>query len=826
MRPLSLLRILFFITLLLRFSAAHSEAGVGHLGGVHYAEAENTLTASGWVASGQPNVFITNIIVEIDGRQAYRGRMQLAERPDVVQVTGRQDWLLSGFRVSFPRPDSLQGGTHAVHARARLSNGSEFTLAATPEAASLTLPARNVPGRAARLAMLLALALPLAALLGARRANAALHRRTATESTTFEKRCFSWSLLLSFCLLVVTGATGSSLTLLFGHSPLASHDAKPWLGTPQPIRSDEWEVITPMAISQGSHVPAFPVINQNWGSDGHNMLVVGMTGVPVAHFSAIAKPATWGFFFLDLRRALAWYWWLPFFGCLFALWLVFLRFFDLEWKISAGLAAAFAFSPYAVAFSGWPAYAALFPLAGLLFAQGILQSQRLAPTLIHGALLGISIGGFALTLYPAWQISLGYALLPLGLAWCWSQRRQLQFGRHQWLGILAALVITFAILGSWLDDAMDAVQAIRNTVYPGSRVFEVGGDIDPWFFIKGLMSLQTMYRPTQLMDPSDAGSFVFLPLALLVAGVLAFRAEQRTRAMGAVLALYMLAVTGYMFAGSTPLLARWSLWGAVTSYRLDLALGLSQVLFMGWIFSRPRAVAPPPAWLEPLGWAVGLSTVVWGLHLHRLVPSMISSELLEPVKWLSLLAWGGLSYWIVTRRHLRATAVFCLWMLAASLPFNPLGRAITGVAIDQDLIRGLERAALEHRRAEVAVIDERTWSLVLPMAGQQVTNSVFYHPPEAFWARMDPEHKAASIYNRYQRLFFKLQALDNPEHFAIHSPRLDEVTLTMDPYRFDFRKLGAKVLLSPRGHEAELAKNDSLEYVQAKDPWVIFRIKN
>ena len=33
-----------------------------------------------------------------------------------------------------------------------------------------------------------------------------------------------------------------------------------------------------------------------------------LTGVPVAHASALAKPATWGFFAFDLRRALAWAW--------------------------------------------------------------------------------------------------------------------------------------------------------------------------------------------------------------------------------------------------------------------------------------------------------------------------------------------------------------------------------------------------------------------------------------------------------------------------------------------------------------------------------------
>lgn len=75
------------------------------------------------------------------------------------------------------------------------------------------------------------------------------------------------------------------------------------------------------------------------------MLVVGMTGVPVAHISAVAKPATWGFFLFDLRQALAWYWWFPFFWLPDRSVVGFFALFDLNWKISAGLATSFAFAP-------------------------------------------------------------------------------------------------------------------------------------------------------------------------------------------------------------------------------------------------------------------------------------------------------------------------------------------------------------------------------------------------------------------------------------------------------------------------------------------------
>lgn len=818
---------IIFLAIVFFTPSAHSEAGRGYLDSAIYSKSDHSLTVSGWVASERQNIFATNIMVDMDGTQIYHGRMLRSERADVAENTGRQDWLASGFQVTIQLPNSIEGGVHNIHAMARFSNGQEITLPAASSANKITLPTRNAPSIFIKVAILLALTTPLAALLLSSKIQSCIARWRSIQSAIFGKYLFGAALFFSFCTLVASGSSGSSLALLFDNSHIAAHDAKPWLGKTQGIRSDEWEVITPMAISQKNHHPKFPIVNSNWGSDGHNMLVVGMTGVPVAHISALAKPATWGFFIFDLRQALAWYWWFPFFSCLTALWLVFLRFFNLDWKISAGLATSFAFAPYSVVFSGWPAYTAFFPLASLLFAQIIVQKQKLISSIAYGALLGISFSGFALVLYPAWQISLAYIFLPFGVAWYWTQRQQLYFCMRQWVGIFTALCVFACILGCWWLDAREAIQAIQNTVYPGQRVLEAGGDIDPWFFIKGFLSLQTMYRPTPLMDPSDAGSFIFMPLALAVAGVLVFKSHQKTRLLGVVLAIYILAVTTYMFSGLNATIARWSLWGAVTSYRLDLALGLAQILLMGWIFSGTMVTGSVVApWLRWIAIFTGGATLVWGGFLYQLIPENIANDLLEPLRWLTLLASGVLAYWVVTRHYVHATILFCIWMLAISLPFNPLGQAPNRITVDNTLAQGIERTMADGAHGEIAVIDERTWSLMLPIAGHHVTNSVFYHPPTVFWEKIDPAGEHATIYNRYQRLFFRLQTLPEVPHYAIHSPRLDEVVLSMDPQYFNFRKLGAKALLSPSVYKDALSKNTSIEYLEGTAQWLIFRIKN
>ncbi len=134
---------------------------------------------------------------------------------------------------------------------------------------------------------------------------------------------------------IYSGFSGSSMRLAMKDSPLLVHDAKPWQGDARFIRSDEWNILIQMAIGQVNAPKKFSVINSNVGIDGNNMLIIGMTGVPVSHVSSLAKPATWGFWILDMRSALAWHWWLPFFGCFLALWALMIRFFRLNWRIAS-----------------------------------------------------------------------------------------------------------------------------------------------------------------------------------------------------------------------------------------------------------------------------------------------------------------------------------------------------------------------------------------------------------------------------------------------------------------------------------------------------------
>ncbi|QNP49952.1 hypothetical protein H9K75_08900 [Diaphorobacter aerolatus] len=124
-------------------------------------------------------------------------------------------------------------------------------------------------------------------------------------------------------------------------------------------------------------------------------------------------------------------------------------------------------------------------------------------------------------------------------------------------------------------------------------------------------------------------------------------------------------------------------------------------------------------------------------------------------------------------------------------------------------------------------MNEDLWVSALPISGVGVVNGFFYDPPLRFWRDLDPEGKLEAVYNRYQFMQIKLASeLMAPGDFQISSPRMDAVTLSVQPERFDFRKLHANFVLANLQDAALLKGNAHLELVQTDGAnWTLFRVR-
>ncbi|HWQ27109.1 MAG TPA: hypothetical protein VN367_10080 [Chlorobaculum sp.] len=636
-------------------------------------------------------------------------------------------------------------------------------------------------------------------------------------------------LLCSFFGLVAFGVSGSSMKTTIDNSTFIRHDLVSLIGKSRGIRGDEASVNTPMAIGQYNHTPRFPVVNTHIGPEGQNMLVIGLSGMPVSHFSALSKPATWGFFFLDLRQALSWYWWFPVFGCLLSLWGVLNLVFPGRWRLMLALSAAFTFSPYAVAWSFWPAYAVFFPSVSLLIVLFSLKQRSLLRLLPLSVLLGLSLAGFVLVLYPPWQVTLGYLFLFFFVGVVIRDR--LYAGVTLWHGLMIAIAVVTAglILYSWWHDARFAVNAMLQTVYPGQRLMVPGGDVEPFSLVKGVSNIITLHKSFHYSNASEMASFVYVIIPLLLSVAAALFSARRADPLAICLMLFVMTVFIYQYVGIPAALAKLSLWGRSTTTRADLALGLAQICLIAFsLTGREGSVHERFPFLSnrlfqyamPVLWSGFLLFLFWRLTL-RFEPIHGNMFLMVWIVVTIYIALTGLSSWyLLTGRSRSFVIVYCFLTFSISLPFNPLIRAPGIFALKPGF------QPVNDGGGRVLVMDNSaSQAMMLMAAGQPVLNGVHYYPQAILWHRLDPSGSKETVYNRYQHLCFDDGRFPDASAFRIENPNIDVVRVIVDGSGFDFRSLPADAVVVPDPTASALARNSTLSLGSSNYGWRTYRVR-
>ena len=801
-RRFTFLQLLLLLVVALLARTATAAQPAGHVDALVYTPTSQQLHIQGWAwdaSNGQP---ASSLRVTVGGQQLVVDALHRVERPDVRAALGMSA-LHAGFSASLALPTALPEGVHAVEIAAVWPNGTALQLPMS-QAGQVRVQADGPPARHWILLALVAgwivlASTPRLGAWGLRAGGWVAHR----------PQWVGLALVVLFGLLVAAGVTGSSWPLLAqgAESALVQFQgSQAHVFAPRYIRADEWGILTTNALAQWNHHPPFPVVNTNLGPEGQNMGVIGMTGTPIAQWAAVARPATWGYFFLPLRQAMAWHWQFPFFACLFALWKALGLLQPARPGFNLVLAVTFCVAPYAAGWSLWPLYAAFFPLALFVAFAALTQARHLGSALPWGAAMGVLLAGWVLVLYPPWQVTVGTFVALLALGWTADHRDRLQWRWGQWLGLALALLLAGALLASWWLDTSDAVARMQATVYPGGRTALQGADIRnaPWWALRGYLNTEALtfglggnaqaLAPSVNVNQSEISSYILLPLPVLLLAL--WRSTQPLHNRWALRACLVFAAFWlvFRFVGVPLWLAKATLWSHVTAIRLDLAMGLACTALLALVW----ADAPPshnPALSERVMRHRLVSTAVAlaGVGLVALEFSWMPQGLLLADSALfrgaMVLAVGWGSWWVMRGRLRPAAGLLLLLSLVASLGFNPWSRAPRAV----QLTPAVAALASEQGRLQRTLVigNDAKASVTLVAAGVPVVNAVLYYPHPELWKNMGLTDSDWDEVNRYQHLIFSLEPMPPTEPpFKAHGD-MDLVRVSIDPQRFDFASTGA-----------------------------------
>ena len=807
------LLILIFI-LCIGISQAYAQISPGMSGVIEsavYDGQTRQVTAQGWALAGKDGSAPPDLLLHVRGSTVPVQEIKWIEREDLSAVNpmmAGQKGLGFAFHVQLPR--ALPSGSHVLRVDAVFPDGANASLQSLSGAETMI----KVEGVLTRHIWLAGVVLLVAVLIQ----RLAIRFRHRTSIPWLRGWVVPVAMVGAFLALVAVGVSGSSFGVMLNdpvsRSLWAVEGSQGRLFKLRGIRGDEGRVLMPNVLAQIHHRPPFPVVNRNIGPDGQNMGVIGMTGVPVAQWAALARPATWGYFVLPMRQAMAWQWQLPFWGCFLALWCVLNLLRPDRRGLNLALSGAFCIAPYAAAWSNWPLYATMFPLLAFLAFSKLITTREFYRVALLSLILGWLLACWVLVLYPPWLVIVGSAMGFVGLGWAMERREQLHFGWLQAGGLLLAGLVALSLLGSWWIDTRDAISLIQATEYPGARGTLTGGDVNWWWHLRGYHNAETVASLAgPVTNQSEVSSYFYLPLLWAALAVMNWRSLAGRRYALLACFLFVLCYWIFSFFGVPAWLAKYTLWGHMPTGRMEVGMGLVGI----FILTLSTGPYVRSGWRNSFGWPFLVAAASAGLIALAIVNT--PDVLLPGRDWLLTITMAGsgalICWWILRGREGAGVAMLVTVHLIATLHFNPIVRAPLSVALDEGHRIYINAPAEEgHLHRTLVIGDGGTGALAFAAVGLPVVNGVLYYPHADFWRRMGLPESDWKIVNRYQHLAIELSdRVDAENGYRVFSPVLDQVHLQINPGVFDFSKSGAERVVTLAADAAALKGNSSLRWL-------------
>ncbi|MCI6287280.1 MAG: hypothetical protein MR727_00940 [Lentisphaeria bacterium] len=633
-----------------------------------------------------------------------------------------------------------------------------------------------------------------------------------------------------FILLTALGINGSSLGWLKNYP--GSRDVmelcgeRKLAGIYRGIRCDEFlNHGTPNALSQYAARPQFPRYNHYNGLSERDLSVLHDTGVPIRHFVTLARPACWGFFFLDLCRALAWYWLFPLFAGMLGIFFLLNTVFPQNPKLNYLFSLLLVISPEFAAWSFWPAG----QLAGLCFAAGaglqLLRTDDARKRWLWAAVVFYGMIWAVMTLYVPRIYTAAWLLGMLTLAVMMQENlfRKLK-ETSVWLPLLTAAAGAGAFILCWESGAAEAVHALLATTYPGQRRCS-GGTMGLWTLVKGWLAPLTVYKTGYSNQCELQGP---LTLALPLAGWIFFRLKTLKRDwLLWSLVLFTVWSIWYQLIGFPDWLAALTLWDRCNPPRCGQALEFAMTLGILWYWLR----CPEMPNQRRAVWIAAGSAAVLGLLLLD-IPLEFRQGLTGIYPAWYLAAWGiiiVLLYALLSWTLLRKSVWFLLLFALVHLPgavFNPV--CIAPERIENKLAALVQNTPGQKHHGRFLFMGEKNFNAVAAyLAGNRVLNGYFLDPdPEMVRLLAGLTECPEKDFNRMSNYDFVLtENMPDNAKLILENTGTDHLRLLV-PVQFDFRKLPVDFLGVLKSDSAKLNGNSSIRRIKQGGEMDFFQVQH
>lgn len=816
----------------------------------------------GWAISENVNDPVISIEIYFDDLLIAKTNQIDQIREDVARAFDNAQWAKSGWHITQKLPISLASKKYTPSAEAITRQGQRFKLNKSSLLSEVTIAEAFAPNL--RQKALKALPFMLIALFAIAYSGfiLALNRGFLLRKYVKPQIELLITIWLVFACFVAAKVHGSQINLLFERvapqntaitdnaalpvsistlSKLFGADAGRLINnipdeflfiTPRQIRSDEWLVETPYAISQANHIPAFPIINTNLGIQGQNMLIAAtQRGVPVWHIAILGRPATWGYLLFGIEHGLAWAWWFPLFACFSALLLFFNLLLGEAWRLAVIGSTWFCGSAFVMAWSLWPAYVVFFPaILAYCFYHVLISPHRSVPHhILLGVFMGLCLAGYVLVLYPPWQIATGYLFTFIVIGLIIRDRSHLpkHIGIHILTTFSFTIIVASVLLLFFYIDAREAISTMTQTVYPGQRVGLTGGTYPFWRLLAGNFNFVTLYNDSiKSSNQSQIASFIHLFPAIFIVIALQPRLWKIIGPVAWSVILYLIMILVYDFWGFPKWFTELTLLGRMQPTRDDIGIGLGSIILCVYFIARMNSSNyfhkyKNRSYKFAVAFAIitmsGM-TFINGVINIRLMPdiAVTPGTLLLVIGVISILCFAIFT----TNKSLLTLMVFLICIIP-TISFNPISIGVPNYE-QLELAQQIKHVMTQSNPQtdwwasygeDQHPVDANLPSVLIQTLGGKTLTGTFWYPQMNFWQYIEPNDQRSKIYNRYSQVYFVPPQNQAITEITLSNPLTDITQVNIHPLNSGLKAIGLRYFVARPDQVAQIVSNPSIRLI-------------
>ncbi len=633
--------------------------------------------------------------------------------------------------------------------------------------------------------------------------------------------------LIGFFTLVLFEIHGSSFGMW--DEILGGKAHQSLLGIARPIRSDEWNVLTPLSLSQ--YFSSFAYFSPIPRASLTDMFAV--YGTPVWNILIIFRPFQIGYLFLSQAKGLSFFW----MGRLIALLLVSFEMGMLitgkDKILSLSYALLLTFSPvlqwwFAV---NYIAEIFIFGQLAVLAIYYYMNTRNYRKRFVLSLLFAFAVCGYAFALYPAWQIPCGYVFLFLALWLIWDNHENFFHSKKDLILIALSFLLVGISIGYFFSMSASTIEIVRNTIYPGSRQFYGGCGLEGLrmlsdYIVSPLLPLNydITLIPSNINLCEAARIYDFFPVPLILYFIMNFIEKKHDKLLNLLFVLYVL-LGIYFIVGFPPFLSKITLLSQTTQ-RIIIAFGLLNLLML----FRSMALFKDGSSNEYISKILNNNLLLIPISIFISLLVFLSSHYtafeffsLKFFLCLSVFLIGLLSISIFLifksgeekyRNYFLTTCIFIVLMSGALV--NPIESGIS--YYDHEASQFAAYIVQNDPNATWIITDSVFGNIFLP-AGAHTINSINTYPDLDRWSHFDRNNESFDVYNRYAHIIIKLSK-DNPTSFALENDAIFNVTLNTN----DLKDLNVSYIVSGENISDFSTENVEFDEIYKNDKLRIHKV--